>query len=188
MPLGNWRRIFVGALAGVAAILVIQITPATASAPLMESQRAALATGHVALAQGGSIGGSVGVQNKSISGSRSVPESSSAKPATRHKRERSSDRHHRERSSSRSTHRFDGTWATVATGNGCRGSGVSTVSGGRISAEGTTGHVTANGSVSAVYRANGVTVTYTGHLSGHSGSGSFRQSDGCVGRWTAVKQ
>jgi hypothetical protein len=35
---------------------------------------------------------------------------------------------------------------------------------------------------------NGITITHVGRLSGRSGSGSFRQSDGCAGRWTASKQ
>ena len=35
---------------------------------------------------------------------------------------------------------------------------------------------------------NGITVITTGRLSGRSGGGTFRQSDGCTGRWTAAKQ
>jgi hypothetical protein len=33
----------------------------------------------------------------------------------------------------------------------------------------------------------GITIISRGHLSGRSGSGSFRQSDGCVGRWSVTK-
>jgi len=35
---------------------------------------------------------------------------------------------------------------------------------------------------------NGVTVVSSGHASGRSGSGTFRGSDGCSGRWTSTKQ
>ena len=35
---------------------------------------------------------------------------------------------------------------------------------------------------------NGITVITVGRLSGRSGGGTFRQSDGCTGRWTAAKQ
>jgi hypothetical protein len=38
-----------------------------------------------------------------------------------------------------------------------------------------------------VGNSNGITVIGNGRLSDRSGSGSFRQSDGCVGRWTATK-
>jgi hypothetical protein len=37
-----------------------------------------------------------------------------------------------------------------------------------------------------VGNSNGITVIGNGRLSDRSGSGSFRQSDGCVGRWTAT--
>ena len=44
------------------------------------------------------------------------------------------------------------------------------------------------GAASAVGNSNGITIISSGHLSGRSGSGTFKQSDGCVGRWTASKQ
>jgi hypothetical protein len=47
--------------------------------------------------------------------------------------------------------------------------------------------VSPSGAASAVGNANGITIISRGHLSGRGGSGSFRQSDGCVGRWTATK-
>ena len=53
--------------------------------------------------------------------------------------------------------------------------------------QGVSGHVSPSGAASAVGNANGITVISSDHLSGRSGSGSFRQSDGCVGRWTATK-
>jgi hypothetical protein len=77
----------------------------------------------------------------------------------------------------------------VRVGTTCSGSSTSAavVSSGRIIGQGVSGHVSPNGAASAVGNANGITVISSGHPSGRSGSGSFRQSDGCVGRWTATK-
>jgi len=57
----------------------------------------------------------------------------------------------------------------------------------RIIGQGVSGTVSPSGAASAVGNSNGITVIGNGRLSGRSGSGSFRQSDGCVGRWTATK-
>jgi hypothetical protein len=35
---------------------------------------------------------------------------------------------------------------------------------------------------------NGIAIISSGHVSGRSGSGTFRRSDGCVGSWTSPKQ
>jgi hypothetical protein len=35
---------------------------------------------------------------------------------------------------------------------------------------------------------NGITIISSGHVSGRSGSGTFRRSDGCVRSWTSSKQ
>jgi hypothetical protein len=40
----------------------------------------------------------------------------------------------------------------------------------------------------AVAAANGMTTVASGHLSGAGGGGVFSRSDGCAGRWTAMKQ
>ena len=52
----------------------------------------------------------------------------------------------------------------------------------------TSGRVSPNGSVYATGGSSGLTNVTTGRLSGRSGSGTFVQSDGCRGRWTACKQ
>jgi len=56
-----------------------------------------------------------------------------------------------------------------------------------IIGQGFSGTVSPRGAASAVGNSNGITVIGNGRLSGRSGSGSFRQSDGRVGRWTATK-
>jgi hypothetical protein len=62
------------------------------------------------------------------------------------------------------------------------------VSSGRIIGEGLTGTVNPSGFTSSVGNYNGITVISSGHVSGRSGSGAFKRSDGCVGRWTSSKQ
>jgi hypothetical protein len=140
-------------------------------------------------AQSGSVGGSIGKEDKSVSGSqapaRSLPQP--AQPAPRAK------------SASRSNsggggggggaNSFDGTWTFVgvSTGN-CSGSVTLSISGGRLIGEGVTGSVSPNGAINAVGAANGVSGISTGHLSGTTGSGTWQQSDGCSNRWIAQKQ
>jgi hypothetical protein len=145
-----------------------------------------------AFAQSGSVGGSIGKEDKSISGSqapaaRSVPPSTPPQPAPRAK------------SASRSNSgsggggggagSFDGVWTFVGVSSGnCGGKVTLTISGGRLVGEGYTGTVSPNGAISAVAAANGVSGVSSGRLSGTGGSGSWQQSDGCSSRWTAQKQ
>ena len=145
-----------------------------------------------ALAQSGSAGGSIGNDEKSLSGSRSVePE----RPARRSKPEADEPR----RSTSRRSGgggggggggNFDGAWVVVSVGTTCSGSSTTAVvvSSSKIIGEGLSGSVSPGGATSSVGNYNGVTVISSGHVSGRSGSGSFKRSDGCVGRWTASKQ
>jgi hypothetical protein len=142
------------------------------------------------LAQSGSAGGSIGNDEKSLSGSRSEPRSTSPERSTRPGRPDDEPR----RSSSRrggggGGGNFDGAWIVVGVGTTCSGSSTTAVvvSSGRIIGQGVSGQVSPSGAASAVGNANGIAVISSGHLSGRSGSGSFRQSDGCVGRWTATK-
>ena len=48
--------------------------------------------------------------------------------------------------------------------------------------------VPVNANPSSVGNYGGITVISSGHVSGRSGSGTFKRSDGCVGRWTSSKQ
>ena len=148
-----------------------------------------------ALAQSGSVGGSIGKEDKSVSGSqapaaRSVPPSAPAQSAPR------------QRSSNRSNSgggggggggggagSFDGVWTFVGVSSGnCSGSVTLTLSGGRLVGEGYTGTVSPNGAINVVAAANGVSGVSTGRLSGTGGSGSWQQTDGCSSSWTAQKQ
>jgi len=142
-----------------------------------------------AWAQSGSAGGSIGNDEKSMSGSRSAePE----RPARRSKPEAEEPR--------RSTSRrggggggggFDGAWIVNSVGITCSGSSTTAVvvTSGRIIGEGLTGTVSPSGAASSVgHYDGGLTVVSSGHVSGRSGSGTFKRSDGCVGKWTSSKQ
>jgi hypothetical protein len=54
--------------------------------------------------------------------------------------------------------------------------------------DGLRGAVSPSGAASSVGNCGGITVVSSGPVSGRSGSGRFKRSDGCVGRWTSSKQ
>jgi len=145
----------------------------------------------LAHAQSGSAGGSIGNDEKSLSGSREKPRAvESSKPARRSKPEAEEPRRATRKSGGGGGGgNFDGAWVAVAVGTPC---GSSTerfvISGGRISGEWTSGQVSPNGSTTGHGSAGGVSWTSSGRYAGRSGSGSFVRSDGCRGRWTASKQ
>jgi hypothetical protein len=143
-----------------------------------------------AFAQSGSTGGSIGDDQKSISGSRDAPRTieptnpgGRSKPDTEEPRRAS-----RKSGSTGGGGNFDGAWATVSVGCGGTVSGAVVITSGRILGEGLSGHISPNGSATAAGAAGGVSWTSSGHFSSRSGSGSYRRSDGCVGSWTASKQ
>ncbi len=149
-----------------------------------------------ALAQSGSAGGSIGNDEKSLSGSRQTPRAvKSEKPARKNKAEAEEPRRASRKSGGGSGRgggsggNFDGTWVAVAVGTPC---GSSTerfvISGGSLSGELSSGQVSPNGSTRTGGSASGLSWTSTGRFSGKTGSGSFVRSDGCSGRWTASKQ
>ena len=146
------------------------------------------------LAQSGSAGGSIGNDEKSLSGSREAPRAvEPSKPARRAKPESDEPRRASRRSGGESGGgggNFDGSWVAVAVGTPCgRSTERFVISGGRISGELSSGSSqpkwlhdrTADPS-------QGLSWNSSGRFSGRTGSGSFVRSDGCTGRWTASKQ
>jgi hypothetical protein len=95
-----------------------------------------------AFAQSGSAGGSIGDDQKSISGSRDAPRT--IEPAKRASRSKSDAEEPRSRSSGGGGS-FDGAWATVSVGCGGTTSGAVVITSGRIMGEGLSGHVSPNG-------------------------------------------
>jgi len=143
-----------------------------------------------ALAQG-SAGGSVGNDEKSLSGSREAPRSVE-KPARRSKPEADEPRRAARKSGGDGggggVSKFDGVWSVTAAGCGSTSTSTAVVTSGRIVFEGGSGTINAAGVSHGVGVYNGVTVTSTGRTSGRTGYGTFRTSDGCTGTLTSVKQ
>jgi hypothetical protein len=180
------RRNGIGIMLVAAAIFAV-VSPALAAGTPVASPATVSTKSGIVLAQAPSTGGSIGKSDKSIGGESAPPPASSpppsSKPAARSARPPSS------RGGGGGGGSYDGAWSVVSVGQGCGSStGAVIITSGRIVGEGLTGSVSAGGSVSATWRGNGVTSYSSGHLSVRSGSGSFRRTDGCNGRWTAVKQ
>lgn len=146
------------------------------------------ATGPVtAFAQAGSAGGSIGNDEKSLSGSRATPRS--VEPERRARRPEREEP--RRSSGGGGANRFDGSYSFVAVGTTCQAavSGVGIIANGRAIGAGTTGGVSASGAYRAVSVGNdGIVTNVVGHISGNSGAGTFTRSDGCNGRWSSTRQ
>ncbi len=131
----------------------------------------------------GSSGGSIGNDDKSVSGTRNIePERSSRRSASEPEARRAPAR-----GGGGGVSKFDGAWTFLVVGCGS-GNVAGVVAGGRLSVPNGGGSVSPSGALRAVGNANGVTTVASGHLSGARGGGVFSRSDGCAGRWTAMKQ
>lgn len=162
-------------------------------AALLSATLAIIALPDMARAQSGSAGGSIGNDEKSLSGSRETPRAvERSKPARRSKPEAREPRRASRNSGAGSDGgggNFDGAWVLSSVGNSCASSTDTVViTSGRMVGQYGTGQVSPNGSVSGVGSAGSLSWTMSGRLAGRSGSGSFRRSDGCVGSWTGSKQ
>jgi|SRR5665213_3090505 len=133
---------------------------------------------HAALAQG-SAGGSIGNEDKGLSGSR---EATPAQPEQSHR----PATHRKEAGGGRGN--FDGRWSFATTG--CPGAGTigAMIHGGRFTTAISHGTVSPDGAFHAVGSGGGITFTAGGHMGSSSGSGTFRRSDGCSGSWSAQRQ
>ncbi|WP_375304226.1 hypothetical protein WI560_17710 [Bradyrhizobium sp. A11] len=141
-----------------------------------------------ALAQSGSAGGSIGNDEKSLSGSRSDRSTEPAPSARRSKPAAEEPRSSSRRSGGGGGGSFDGAWVVTSVGCGGTTSGAVVVSSGKVIGQGVTGTVSSSGAVSTVGQGDGVTFTSSGRLGARSGSGSWRRSDGCGGTWSSAKQ
>jgi hypothetical protein len=87
---------------------------------------------------------------------------------------------------------FDGVWSEVIVGENqlCAVTlNMSfTVTNGHLSQPNSSGIVSPGGAARGTASSGGYTATWTGHFAGNRASGRFRRSDGCVGRWSAVRQ
>ncbi len=148
---------------------------------------------NAALAQGSS-GGSIGNDDKSVSGSRPEPRSvEPERPARRSKPEAEAPQRASRKNGGGGVGggNFNGTWAYVGVGSNCKGtgSGTFTVSGSRVTGAGGGGSVSPSGAINTHgVGDDGVSITASGRLSGNSGGGSYMRADGCGGRWSATRQ
>jgi hypothetical protein len=146
----GWHR------AGLLAILVAAVSPSGLCA------------------QSGSAGGSIGDENRSLSGPRHEADRPAEEAAPV--------------SPGGPNNSFDGVWAFTSAGCPHTGTLPAIITGGRIVVQGGAGQVDPDGALHSVGAGNGMTVTAVGQLSGNTGAGSFKRSDGCVGSWIAIKQ
>jgi len=144
----------------------------------------------VACAQSGSTGGSIGNDEKSLSGSRATPRTVETERPARHGKPEAAEPRRASRKSGGGGGNFDGAWIVSAVGVTCQGGGSNAIviSSGKIIGQGAGGTVSPNGAVHGVSTGGGPTIITTGRLSGRSGGGTFRRADGCTGTWTASKQ
>jgi hypothetical protein len=162
-------------------------------AALLSVTIATVAMPDLARAQSGSAGGSIGNDEKSLSGSRQAPRTvERARPARRSKPEAVEPRRASRKSGGNAGGgggNFDGAWVLTSVGNSCASSTDTVViTSGRMVGQYGTAQVSPNGSVSGVGSAGSLSWTMSGRFSGRSGGGSFRRSDGCTGSWSGSKQ
>jgi hypothetical protein len=166
-------------------IAFLCLAPTTLSASAIEQSVATAPSEakRVQLAQSGSMGGTIGNREKSLSGSHAP----GSEPPAQHGKSRRSHREAPARRSSGSGN-FDGAWTVVSRGCSGAGTGSIMVSGGRIVGQGVSGSISPNGAIrSVVNLGNGGVSIGSGRASGRTASGIYRQSDGCTGRFTAVR-
>jgi hypothetical protein len=159
-------------------------------AALLSAALTVIALPDLSLAQSGSAGGSIGNDEKSLSGSRSAPPAAEpSKPARRSKPDADEPRRAPQRSGGGGGGNFDGAWVLTSVGTSCASSTDAVViTSGKMVGQYGTAQVSPNGAVSGTGAAGGLTWTMSGRFSGRSGSGTFRRSDGCTGSWTGAKQ
>lgn len=169
----------------IVGVAFLCLAPAAASAAAVEPSDTSTSSGasRIRFAQSGSMGGTIGNREKSLSGARDVERE---RPAHRSKSQRSQ----RERSPRHSGGggNYDGAWTVTSIGCSGAGTGVVVVTSGRLIGQGISGSISPNGTIRSVSNVgNGVRAIGSGRASGRRASGIYRQTDGCTGRFTAVK-
>lgn len=164
------------------------VTRYLGKAAVLSAALAVVAFPSPAGAQSGSVGGSIGNDEKSLSGSREAPRAvETSKPARRSKPEAAEPRRAPRKSGGGGN--LDGAWVLTSVGSPCGSSSDTVViTGNRLVGQYGTAQVSPNGSTSGIGAAGSLTWSMSGRFSGRSGSGTFRRSDGCVGSWTGSKQ
>jgi hypothetical protein len=132
----------------------------------------------------GSMGGTIGKEDKSVSGTRG---SESGQPEDTRKPRSAARRAPARGGEGGSVSRFDGRWTFIAAGCGA-GTKYGVISGGAISSSGGSGQVSSGGSMRASFTVFGKATVAVGRLSGATGTGTYTRVDGCKGPWTAIRK
>jgi hypothetical protein len=143
---------------------------------------AAFANISLSFAQAGSTGGTIGKQDKSVSGEEDMRQKrGSVRRAPSHRVSPMP-------SARGSVGLYNGTWNGVSTGH-CIAAWTWTlqVSNGAISGSGTNGRVTEGGAINGVMVVLGTAYNFVGHLNPKEASGTWTSRPGCFGGWTATK-
>jgi hypothetical protein len=161
-------------------------------AALLSATLVIVALPDLARAQSGSAGGSIGNDEKSLSGSRETPRAAEpSKPTRRSKPETEAPSRGPRKSGGGGNGggNFDGAWVLTSVGSPCgTSSDTVVITGSRLVGQYGTSQVSQNGATSGIGSAGSLTWSMSGRFSGRSGSGTFRRSDGCAGSWTGAKQ
>ena len=159
-------------------------------AAVLSATLAVVALPDLAGAQSGSAGGSIGNDEKSLSGSREAPRAvDTSKPARRSKPEEPRRAPRKSGGGGNAGSNLDGAWVLTSVGSPCgTSSDTVVITGSRLVGQYGTAQVSPNGSTSGIGAAGSLTWSMSGRFSGRSGSGTFRRSDGCVGSWTGSRQ
>ncbi|WBL80219.1 hypothetical protein I3J27_07270 [Bradyrhizobium xenonodulans] len=157
-------------------------------AALLSATLVIVASPDMARAQSGSAGGSIGNDEKSLSGTRAAPPAAEPSRPARRKPAAEEPSRAPQRSGGGGGN-FDGAWVLTSVGKTCAGSTDAVViTSGKMVGQYGTGQVSPNGATSGTGAAGGLSWTMSGRFSGRGGSGTFQRSDGCVGTWTGAKQ
>ena len=145
-----------------------------------------------AFAQSGSAGGSIGNDEKSLSGSRATPRAAETeKPARRSKPEAEEPRRASRKSGGGGGNNFDGAWIVSGVGITCQrtSSNAIVITSGKIIGETVRGTVSPSGAVYGTSSGNGLTIDHhRPSVRPQRGRNVPPSSDGCTGTWTASKQ
>jgi hypothetical protein len=160
---------------------------------LLSASLAVAAVPDMARAQG-SVGGSIGNDQRSLSGTRAAPPPARAVEPARRSKPEPARRAARPSgggggASGGGVSAFDGAWAVTSVGSPCGSSSETVViTSGRVVGQYGGGQVSASGATTGAFSGGGISWTSQGRFSARTGSGTFRRSDGCAGTWTASKR
>lgn len=182
---------FIAFLSGTSLLLAASLGAHAATVDIPRSGSSGAAAPAQMLAQSGSMGGTIGNREKSLSGSRDA--APTERPARQSKPKAAPSRRPAAAHSGGGGSgggSLDGTWSLASAGINCSDTFRETVTVRGRTMTGAYGSATinANGSLTGSGNYNGIGVTSRGRLSGRSGSGTFQRTDGCHGRWVGTKQ